>query len=84
MWVDVRGLGDYCGPRRAANNGLREIVRRSRAQRLIDVGEMLAIQLVELAVVSGMMLGPIPPIPVAALGDEKLFIGQGALRFRST
>ncbi len=37
---------------------------------------MVAIELVEFDAVVGAVLRPIPPIPVAALGDQQLFIGQ--------
>src|SRR5438270_12793960 len=39
---------------------------------MIDIGEVLAVQLVELAGVGGMVLGPVPPVPVAALRDQQL------------
>src|SRR6202166_1633428 len=43
---------------------------------------MLAVKLVKVAVVCGVMLGAVPPVPVAALGDQKFFICELALFFR--
>src|SRR5215469_9678715 len=41
---------------------------------------MLAVELVEVAVIRRVMLRPIPPIPVTALGDQDLVKRQLALR----
>src|SRR3954469_15073871 len=62
-----------------AGDGLRQILGWREAERLIDVGEMLAIQLVEVSVVGGGMFRPIPPVPVAAFGDEQFLERQLAL-----
>jgi hypothetical protein len=43
---------------------------------------MLAIKFVELAVIPGMVLRSIPPVPIAALGDEQFFERKLALRLR--
>src|SRR5437588_1985846 len=43
---------------------------------------MLAIQLVEVCVILGVVFGAIPPIPVAALGDQQLLVCELALRRR--
>src|SRR5437764_1279590 len=43
---------------------------------------MLAIQLVEVCVILGVMLGAVPPVPVAALGDQQLLVCELALRRR--
>ncbi len=40
---------------------------------------MLAIKFVEIAVVGRVMLGTIPPVPVAAFGDQNFVEGQFAL-----
>src|SRR5689334_20302836 len=37
---------------------------------------MFAIELVEIGIVGGVVLGAIPPIPIAAFGDEELFTGE--------
>jgi len=68
----------------AACNRLRQIIRRLSAQRLVSVREVLAVEFVEIAVVGRMMLRTIPPVPVAALGDQDLLPCQGALRVRRT
>ncbi len=73
--------GTTDGPHRAAENGLRQIVRRARSQRLINIGKMLAIEFVEFAVVGRMMFRAIPPVPVAAFGDQDFFESQLPLRF---
>src|ERR1700730_3965317 len=41
---------------------------------------MLAVKLVEIAIVGRMVLRPVPPVPIAAFGDEDLLEGQFALR----
>jgi hypothetical protein len=40
---------------------------------------MLAIELVEVAVVAGVVLGAVPPIPIAALGNQQFFERHFAL-----
>jgi hypothetical protein len=45
----------------------------------VDVGEVVAEELIELGAVGGFVFGAIPPAPVAAFGDEDLFVGEGAL-----
>src|SRR5256885_17229488 len=42
---------------------------------------MLAIELVEVSIVRGMVLGAIPPIPITALSDEQFLIRQLARGF---
>ena len=79
--MNVMGLRTERRLHRRANNRLGEIIRRGRAQRLIDVREMLAIEFVELAVVRGVMLRTVPPVPIATLGDEQFFKGELALLF---
>src|SRR6202795_4675265 len=43
---------------------------------------MFAVEFVKVAIVGGVMLGTVPPVPVAALGDQKFFIRQLALFLR--
>ncbi len=64
----------------AARNRLRQIIGRCATQRLICIRKMLAVELVEIAVVGRMMLGAVPPIPVAALRDQNFLPRQLALR----
>ena len=42
---------------------------------------MLAIEFVELAIVGRLVLRAVPPVPVAAFGDQDLFKRQSSLRF---
>ena len=41
---------------------------------------MRAVKLVKIAIVGRVMLRPIPPVPIAAFGNQNLFKGQLALR----
>ena len=59
-----------------ADDWLGEHIGRRGAQGLIDIGKMLAIQLIEFPVVGGVMFGAIPPVPVTTFGDQEFFIGQ--------
>src|SRR5579884_4007868 len=77
--VNVGGLRHEFGMGYTSDNGLRQALGRRRSECLIDVREMLAVKLVKIGVVGGVVLGTIPPVPVAALGNEQLFVGQGAL-----
>src|SRR5262249_39089051 len=79
LWTDVSGLRDDASPPDVpTGDRLREMIRRSGAQRLIDVREMLAIELVKVTVVGRMVLRTIPPVPVAAFGNQYLFEGESA------
>ena len=60
-------------------DGPGKMIGRHAAERGVDVGKMLAVKLVEVAVVGRVMLGTVPPVPVATLGDEQLLPGEGAL-----
>src|SRR6266576_6248127 len=40
---------------------------------------MLAVKFVDVAIVGGMVLGAVPPIPVAAFGNQEFFVGELAL-----
>ena len=77
--MDVSGLGNEHGAHSAGEDGLSEFLRGRCPERLVDVGEMLAVELVEVAVVGGVMFGTVPPVPVAALGDQQLFVSQVAV-----
>src|SRR5258708_34179219 len=45
---------------------------------------MIPIQGVELGTVGGIVLGTVPPVPVAALGDEQFFVSQAPLLLGDT
>src|SRR5436305_13658125 len=45
---------------------------------------MFAIEFIEIAIIGGVVLGAVPPIPVAALGYENLFKSQFSLIFTHT
>jgi len=66
---DVCGLIDKTRDGLGPNERLGEIFRRRRTKRLVNVGEMLAIEFVEINVIGGMMLGTVPPVPVTAFGN---------------
>ena len=82
--MDIRRLGHECGTHLNPGDRLREIVRRRCSQRLINVGQMLSIELVKIAIVGRVVFGAIPPVPVAALGDQNLVKSQLALCFGGT
>ena len=52
-------------------------------ERVIHVRQVAAIQRVEVLVVGRMMLRAVPPVPVAALGDQQFFPRQLSLRLRN-
>ena len=52
----------------------RQFLGRRKAERAINVGEMLPVQFIELDAVLGNMLRPIPPAPIAAFGDQQFFV----------
>src|SRR5262249_27210246 len=79
--MDIRGLGYKRWPHFESSDWLRQIIRRHRTEGLIHIRKMLAVEFVEVAVVGRMMLRPVPPVPVAALGNQKLVKGQIALGF---
>jgi len=58
-----------------SQNGARERFGQSEAQRVVDVGEVIAIQLIEFGPVVRAVLGAIPPVPIAAFGDQQLVVG---------
>src|SRR6478752_9507272 len=67
------GLRSKRGLNRPPDNGLCQIVGRGCSQRLIHIRKMLAIEFVEFAVVGRMMLRAVPPVPIAAFGNEQFF-----------
>ena len=77
--MDICGLRSELRFGMRACNGLRQHVRRRTAQRKIDIGKMLAIELIQFAIVRGMVLRAIPPIPVTTFRDQQFFISQGGL-----
>src|SRR5215469_4175690 len=56
-----------------------EVVGRISIQEFVNVREVLAIQHVEIAVVGRRMLGSVPPVPVAALGNQQFLVGKALL-----
>ena len=64
------------GGQRHAQDGARKLLGRHQVQEAVDVGEVAAVELVELRAVGGLVLRSVPPAPVAALGDEQLFISH--------
>ena len=71
------------GTHESAGDGDGQLFRRHSFECRIYVGKMPAIQLIEVTIIGGMVLRAIPPVPVAAFGDEQLFPRQLALRFRN-
>src|SRR3954451_688605 len=64
-------------------DGLCEIVGRRSAQNLVNVRKMFAVKLVKLPIVGRVVLRAIPPVPITALGDKKLFERSLPLLFRT-
>src|ERR1700728_1132731 len=78
--MNVCGLRRESRPHFTARDRLREIIRRSRTQRLTHARKMFAVELIKVAIVGGVVLRPIPPVPVAALRNQDFFEGELALR----
>src|SRR5580658_1632701 len=79
--MNVVRLWDEGRPHFACRDWLRKIIGRRGSQGLIDIRKMFAVKLVEIAVVGGVVLRSVPPVPIAALGDQDFFKGQLPLRF---
>src|SRR5438105_1738221 len=58
----LRREGDLFALGTRHGDGVSEVVGRRGAERGVDVGEMLAVELVEVSVVGGMVLGAVPPV----------------------
>src|SRR5215469_18548282 len=71
------------GTHESASDGDGQLFRWHSFECRIYVGKMPTIQLIEVTIIGGMVLRAIPPVPVAAFGDEQLFPRQLALRFRN-
>src|SRR5208283_6199441 len=78
--MNVGGLRSEGRTHFAGSNGLCQVIRGRGSECLVDVRKMLAIEFVKVAVVGRVMLGAVPPVPVAALGNHDFFEGQLALR----
>src|SRR5205823_13131926 len=76
---DVITLGNEARLRITLDDWLGQHIGRRSAQSLVDIGKMLAIQLVEFPVIGGMMFRAIPPVPIAAFGDQEFFECQISL-----
>ena len=68
--------------RRHPQNGPRQLLRRRQVEEAVDVGQVAAIELVELDAVGGIVLRTVPPAPVAALGDQQFLERQLPLLLR--
>ncbi len=80
--MDIRHLLGELDPGGSPSDRTRKIVRRVLPQCQVYVRQVFTVQLIEVAVVGGMVLRSIPPIPVAALRDKQFFVGQPALLLR--
>ena len=67
-----------------AKDGAGECFGRHQAECAVDIDQMIAIELVEFGAIFGTMLGAVPPIPVAAFGNQQLFVGQFSGAFEDT
>jgi hypothetical protein len=76
MWVVVRW---WCSRNSKAEDGAGEFGGGREFESAVDVGEVVAEELIELGAVGGFVFGAVPPAPVAAFGDEDLFVGEVAL-----
>ena len=56
----------------------RELLRRRQVQEAVDVGQMAAVELVELDAIGRIVLRAVPPAPVAAFGDQQFLERQAA------
>jgi len=63
-----------------AEDGTRERLGRGEAEGAVDMGEVIAEELIELGAIFGVVVGAVPPAPIAALGDEQFLEGQVLLR----
>ena len=79
----ISRLRNIAGAHNSADDRGVQLFRRNSFEGVVHVGEMPAIEFVEVAIVGRVMLRPVPPVPVAALGDEQLFPRQFALRRRN-
>lgn len=65
---------------KSAGDGNRQLLGRHTFECGVDVREMAAVKFIEIMIVGGVVLGPIPPVPVTAFRDEQLFPRELALR----
>ena len=66
-------------PRFRALEGNRQLVRRRSVEHAVDVAQVLPKQEIKLLVLRARVLGAIPPAPVAAFRDPKLFLSKAYL-----
>ena len=78
-WMDVRSLVSKAAKPLPGGDRLGKMLRRTLTQCDIDVGQVLAIQLVKIRVILGVVLGAVPPVPVTALRDQEFFVCEVAL-----
>ncbi len=67
--------------RRDSQDGPRKFLRRRQVQKTVDVGQMAAVELVELYAIGRLVLRAVPPAPVAAFGDQQFLVRQAAVAF---
>ena len=79
--MDIRCLRNEGGPCSSSDDGLSQILGRCCAQCLVHIRKVLAIEFVKIAIVGGVVLRPIPPVPIAALRNQDFLKSQLALRF---
>ena len=61
----------------------REFVRSLLAESVINSRQMLAVKRIEFSIVCRSVLGAVPPIPIAAFGDQQFFVGDLPRSFRN-
>jgi len=59
-----------------AQNGPGKVFGRRQAQQAVDVGQVVPKQQVEFGAILRRVLRPVPPAPVAALGDQEFLVSQ--------
>ena len=77
--MDIGALRRERRPRHSSADRLRQIIRRRSTQRLVNIRQVLAVELVEVAIVRGVVFRPVPPVLVAALRDQDFFQRQLSL-----
>ena len=78
--MNVRRLRHERRPYLRPGNRLCQKIRWRCAQRLVHILKMLAVKLVEIAVVRRMMFRPVPPIPITAFRNQEFIERESALR----
>src|SRR5579863_2895922 len=66
-----------------SQNRTGECFGRSEPKEVVDVREMIAIKLIEFGPVVRAVLGAVPPVPIAALGDQQFVVGEAPRGLRN-